>query len=127
VTDHLAEDDEDALAILRRIAGTFGPKPDVPWQLRAAAPPAAAPESVYEIVPPDPRIPYDVREVIKTIVDAPTDVGPDDPAPADGPGGPGFHEFKAEYGSSLVTGFAHIDGHPVGIVANNGVLFAESA
>src|SRR5699024_1705497 len=59
VTDHLAEDDEDALAILRRIAGTFGPKPDVPWQLRAAAPPAAAPESVYEIVPPDPRIPYD--------------------------------------------------------------------
>src|SRR5699024_6596402 len=127
VTAHLAEDDEDALAILRRIAGTFGPKPDVPWQLRAAAPPAAAPESVYEIVPPDPRIPYDVRAVIKALVDAPTAPGPDDPAPADGPGGPGFHEFKAEYGSSLVTGFAHIDGHPVGIVANNGVLFAESA
>jgi 3-methylcrotonyl-CoA carboxylase beta subunit len=110
VTDHLAEDDLDALRILRRIVGTLGPRAPRPWQTVAAEPPAMDPEELYGIVPTDPRIPYDVREVIGRIVD-----------------GSRFQEFKREYGTTLVTGFAHIHGHPVGIVANNGVLFSESA
>ncbi|MGW0183987.1 carboxyl transferase domain-containing protein, partial [Nocardia sp. NPDC003345] len=115
VTDHLADDDRDALAIVRRIVGTLGPRPEPAWQVRPAREPAAPVDELYDLVPADLRTPYDVREVIARIVDA------------DETGAAGFHEFKAEYGTTLVTGFAHIHGHPVGIVANNGVLFSESA
>ncbi|GAA5044000.1 carboxyl transferase domain-containing protein [Nocardia callitridis] len=115
VTDHLADDDLDALRIVRRIVGTLGPRRDSPWQVREAIAPAAAQDELYDVVPVDPRTPYDVREVITRLVDGNQE------------GDTGFHEFKAEYGKTLVTGFAHIHGHPVGIVANNGVLFSESA
>ncbi|MGQ4601595.1 carboxyl transferase domain-containing protein [Nocardia sp. R6R-6] len=115
VTDHLAEDDQDALRIVRRIVGTLGPRAAAPWEVRPAVAPAALEAELYDVVPVDLRTPYDVREVINRVVDAAGD------------GESGFHEFKAEYGKTLVTGFARIHGHPVGIVANNGVLFAESA
>lgn len=115
VTDHLADDDQDALRIVRRIVSTLGPRPESPWEVRTPIEPAAPVEELYEVVPVDLRTPYDVREVITRIVDGDPD------------GGSGFHEFKPEYGKTLVTGFAHIHGHPVGIVANNGVLFSESA
>jgi len=110
VTDHLAEDDEHALALVRTIVAGLGPRTPCPWELAPAEPPAADPAELYDVVPTDPRTPYDVREVITRLVD-----------------GSRFAEFKAEYGPTLVTGFAHLHGHPVGIVANNGVLFAESA
>jgi len=110
VTDHLADDDADALRIVRSIVATFAPRPATPWAMAASAPPAVDPAELYGVVPADSRTPYDVREVIARIVD-----------------GSRFGEFKAEYGPTLVTGFAHIHGHPVGIVANNGILFAESA
>ncbi len=110
VTDHLAEDDEDALAIVRSIVATFGPRRPTSWDVAAVAPPAYDPGELYDVVPTDPRTPYDVREVVARIVD-----------------GGRFQEFKAGYGTTLVTGFAHIYGHPVGIVANNGILFSESA
>jgi 3-methylcrotonyl-CoA carboxylase beta subunit len=110
VTDHLAEDDAHALRIVRGIVGTLGPREPVPWDVRPPAEPKADPAELYGVVPPDPRTPYDVREVIARVVD-----------------GSRFAEFKAEYGTTLVTGFAHIHGHPVGIVANNGILFGESA
>ncbi|WP_431941163.1 carboxyl transferase domain-containing protein [Nocardia grenadensis] len=115
VTDHLAHDDRDALRTVRRIVATLGPRPEPAWQVRPAREPAAPADELYDIVPADLRTPYDVREVIARIVDA------------DESGAAGFGEFKAEYGTTLVTGFAHIHGHPVGIVANNGVLFSESA
>lgn len=115
VTDHLAEDDRDALRTVRRIVATLGPRPQPAWEVRPAREPAAPADELYDIVPADLRTPYDVREVIARIVDA------------DESGAAGFGEFKAEYGTTLVTGFARIHGHPVGIVANNGVLFSESA
>lgn len=118
VTDHLAEDDRDALRIVRNIVSTFGPRAPRPWDVAETVAPAADQRELYDVVPTDARIPYDVREVIGRIVDG--DAG--------GAGnGSSFQEFKAEYGKTLVTGFARIHGHPVGIVANNGVLFAESA
>jgi len=110
VTDHLARDDRDALAIVRRIVATLGPRPPAPWEVRAPVDPIADQHDLYDVVPVDAKVPYDVREVITRVVD-----------------GGEFGEFKAEYGTTLVTGFAHIHGHPVGIVANNGVLFGESA
>ncbi|QSE89051.1 methylcrotonoyl-CoA carboxylase [Rhodococcus pseudokoreensis] len=110
VTDHLAEDDQDALRIVRNIVATLGPRAERPWDVISAVPATAQQTDLYDVVPTDPRTPYDVHEVIDRIVD-----------------GGEFQEFKAEYGKTLVTGFAHIEGHPVGIVANNGVLFAESA
>jgi 3-methylcrotonyl-CoA carboxylase beta subunit len=110
VTDHLADDDAHALRIMRSIVSTFGPPTEKPWETRASEDPALDPSELYGVVPADPRVPYDVREVIGRIVD-----------------GSRFHEFKKEYGATLVTGFATVHGHPVGIVANNGVLFAESA
>ncbi|GHH70869.1 acetyl-CoA carboxylase subunit beta [Kitasatospora indigofera] len=110
VTDHLAEDDTHALSIVRTIVAGLGPRAARPWPLSPAEPPAVDPAGLYGAVPVDPRTPYDVREVIARLVD-----------------GSRFAEFKAEYGATLVTGFARIHGHPVGIVANNGVLFAESA
>ncbi|MER6813839.1 carboxyl transferase domain-containing protein [Spirillospora sp. NPDC000708] len=110
VTDHLAEDDAHALRIVRDIVGTLGPREPRPWDVAAPEEPAVDPSELYGVVPPDPRTPYDVREVIARIVD-----------------GSRFQEFKKEYGTTLVTGFARIHGHPVGIVANNGILFGESA
>ncbi|WP_245194834.1 carboxyl transferase domain-containing protein [Kitasatospora phosalacinea] len=110
VTDHLAEDDAHALSIVRTIVAGLGPRAARPWPLAPVEPPAVDPAGLYGVVPVDPRTPYDVREVIARLVD-----------------GSRFAEFKAEYGTTLVTGFARIHGHPVGIVANNGVLFAESA
>ncbi|MBJ8348029.1 carboxyl transferase domain-containing protein [Antrihabitans sp. YC2-6] len=110
VTDHLAEDDQDALRIVRRIVATFGPRSPRPWDTLLPRDAIAPQTELYDVVPTDLRTPYDVREVITRIVDAGE-----------------FQEFKAEYGKTLVTGFAHIHGHPVGIIANNGVLFGESA
>jgi 3-methylcrotonyl-CoA carboxylase beta subunit len=110
VTDHLAEDDSDALRMVREIVGTFGPRPPRPWETVPSEDPVADPAELYGVVPADLRTPYDVREVIARITD-----------------GSRFAEFKAEYGPTLVTGFARIHGHPVGIVANNGILFSESA
>jgi 3-methylcrotonyl-CoA carboxylase beta subunit len=110
VTDHLAEDDAHALSIVRDIVSTLPARGATPWTVRPAEPPAVDPAGLYGVVPVDSRTPYDVREVIARLVD-----------------GSRFAEFKAEYGTTLVTGFAHVQGHPVGIVANNGILFAESA
>lgn len=110
VVDHLAEDDEHALAIVRDIVATLPPPAAPAWAVEESVEPAADPAELYGVVPVDVQAPYDVHEVIARIVD-----------------GSGFHEFKPEYGTTLVTGFAHIHGHPVGIVANNGVLFSESA
>ncbi len=109
-TAHLAADDADALTKVRRIADTLGPTHPPAWEVREPRAPVLDPEELYGVVPSDTRTPYDVREVIGRIVD-----------------GSEFTEFKSEYGTTLVTGFAHINGHPVGIIANNGILFAESA
>jgi len=110
VTDHLADDDAHALQIVRFIVSTLGPRTPPPWELTPIEEPVVDPEQLYGAVPTDPRVSYDVREVIARIAD-----------------GSRFAEFKAEYGVTLVTGFARIHGHPVGILANNGVLFSESA
>ena len=110
VTDHLAENDEHALQIVRDIVATL-PAPAAPaWEVEAAVEPAEDPEEIYGAVPTDVNAQYDVREVIFRLVD-----------------GSRFHEFKKNYGTTLVTGFARLHGHPVGIVANNGVLFSESS
>ncbi|GAB5897012.1 carboxyl transferase domain-containing protein [Mycolicibacterium mageritense] len=110
VTDHLAHDDRDALRIVRNIVATLGPADPPPWQVTPTVDAVADQDELYDVVPVDARVPYDVHEVITRIVD-----------------GGDFTEFKAEYGTTLVTGFARIHGHPVGIIANNGVLFGESA
>ncbi len=110
VTDHLAQNDPHALQIVRQIADTFPRVPPTPWEVREPSEPKVDPEGLYSVIPQDTRTPYDVREVIARLVDASE-----------------FTEFKSEYGQTLVTGFVHIMGHPVGIIANNGVLFSESA
>jgi 3-methylcrotonyl-CoA carboxylase beta subunit len=110
VTDHLASDDRQAVAMVRAIISTLNPPPPPPWETIPTVEPKVDPGQIYGVVSADARTTYDVREVIARIVD-----------------GSRFLEFKAEYGSTLVTGFAHIYGHPVGILANNGVLFSESA
>ncbi|MEK9774641.1 MAG: carboxyl transferase domain-containing protein [Quisquiliibacterium sp.] len=110
VADHLAQDDAHALAIARRIVGNLNRRKPEPLALREPADPAYDPHELYGVIPTDTRKPYDVREVIARIVD-----------------GSEFDEFKARYGSTLVTGFAHIFGMPVGVLANNGILFSESA
>ena len=110
VADHLAEDDAHALAIVRSILETVGPRPAAPWEVRPVEEPHEDPTTLYDVIPADTRTPYDVREVIRRVVD-----------------GSRFHEFKKLYGETLVTGFARIWGHPVGIVANNGILFSESS
>jgi 3-methylcrotonyl-CoA carboxylase beta subunit len=110
VTDHLADDDAHALRIVRRIVAGVGPRSPQPWDVAPAEPPAVDPAELLGVLPADSRTSYDVREVIARLVD-----------------GSRFAEFKAEYGTTLVTGTAHVHGHPVGILANNGVLFGESA
>ena len=110
VVDHVAENDEHALSIVRDIVSTLQPAPAIDINMREPVPPKYDPQELYGIVPQDVRAPYDVREVIARIVD-----------------GSEFHEFKALYGTTLVCGFAHIWGMPVAILANNGVLFSESA
>ena len=110
VADHLATDDAHALEIARDIVGHFTARKDFPWEVRDVEEPAYDPKEIGGVVPRSVRKGYDVREVIARVVD-----------------GSRFHEFKALYGSTLVTGFAHIMGFPVGILGNNGVLFSESA
>ncbi|MFO7690105.1 MAG: carboxyl transferase domain-containing protein [Cryobacterium sp.] len=110
VTDHLADDDRHALSIVRDIVSTL-PEPAGPaWTVLPVREPLVAEDELYGAVPVDVQGQYDVREVIARLVDASE-----------------FHEFKKEYGRTLVTGFARLHGHPVGIVANNGILFSESA
>jgi hypothetical protein len=104
-------DDEHALAIGRQIVRNLAwRKPDAPWEVTETVPPSAAPDELYGIIPADARQSYDVREVIARLVD-----------------GSEFHEFKERYGTTLVCGFARLHGHPIGVVANNGILFSESA
>jgi 3-methylcrotonyl-CoA carboxylase beta subunit len=110
VVDHVADNDEHAIAIIRAIVARLGPVTKAKLALIAPRPPKLDPAQLYGIIPSDVRAPYDVREVIGRLVD-----------------GSEFDEFKALYGTTLVTGFAHIWGCPVAILANNGVLFSESA
>ena len=111
VADHYALDDEHALAIGREIVRSLAwRKPEPPWERAEPAEPSANPEELYGVVPADPRFSYDVREVIARLVD-----------------GSEFHEFKERYGETLVCGFARIEGYPVGILANNGILFSSSS
>jgi 3-methylcrotonyl-CoA carboxylase beta subunit len=110
VADHYAMDDDHALAIVRRIVRNLNRKKQVSLDLRDPVPPLHSADDIYGIVPQDTRQPYDVREIIARIVD-----------------GSELDEFKQNYGTTLVTGFAHLHGMPVGIIANNGVLFSESA
>ncbi|MEK6798824.1 MAG: carboxyl transferase domain-containing protein [Planctomycetota bacterium] len=110
VADHYALNDEDALAIARHVVVHLNRRPGAHVETVAVEEPAYDPAEIYGIIQKDIRKPYDVREVIARIVD-----------------GSRFHEFKALYGATLVSGFAHIWGYPIGILANNGVLFSESA
>ena len=110
VADHLAADDAEALQILREIVATLPPTPAPPWERLEPLPPAGDPEEILDVVPIGSRAPWDIREVIRRIVD-----------------GGELREFKEKYGKTLVCAFARLDGHPVGIVANNGILFSESA
>ncbi|HEV8103204.1 MAG TPA: carboxyl transferase domain-containing protein [Gaiellaceae bacterium] len=111
VADHYASSDEHALAIARHIvANTQGRRPELPWVRSAPEPPVLDPNELYGLIPDDHRTHMDAREVIARVVD-----------------GSRFDEFKTLYGETLVCGWAHIEGYPVGILANNGVLFAESS
>ena len=110
VSDHLAADDADAIRITRSIFENLGPRATPALSPAAAEDPAYDPREIYGIVPADPRKPFDIRELIARIVD-----------------GSRMHEFKPRYGTTLITAFARIHGYQVGILANNGVLFSESA
>jgi 3-methylcrotonyl-CoA carboxylase beta subunit len=123
VVDHLAADDAEALAIVRSIVGTVGERGPLgtgfpsasPWPKASSLPagveePVEDPGELYDLVPVDSRVPYDVRDVIRRVVD-----------------GSRLHEFKALYGETLVCGFARVWGYPVAVLANNGILFSESA
>jgi 3-methylcrotonyl-CoA carboxylase beta subunit len=110
VVDHYALDDTHALQIVRDIVSNLNRSKTLPPDMREPEAPKYDVNEIYGLVPTDPRVPYDVREVIARIVD-----------------GSRFHEFKQLYGDTLVCGFAHIAGFPVGIIANNGILFSESA
>ncbi len=110
VADHLANDDAHALSLVRDIVRRLRPDRMPPWDRIEPVAPRSDPRELYEIVPADPRQGYDVRDVIARIVDASE-----------------FHEFKSRYGATLACCFARIEGHPIGILANNGILFSESA
>ena len=111
VADHLALDDEHALALGRSIVRNLSRRsPTPPWDRAAPEPPAVDPSGLYGAVSADPRRPVQVREIIARIVD-----------------GSRFHDFKPRYGDTLVCGFAHIEGYPVGVLANDGILFSQSA
>ncbi len=110
VADHLAQNDAHALALARKAIASLNRPKLVTQQLREPQPPKFDAQELHGIVPTDVRKPYDVREIIARIVD-----------------GSEFHEFKQRFGATLVCGFAHIEGMPVGILANNGILFSESA
>ncbi len=110
VTDHLAENDNHALLMVRDIVATLPPAATAEWSVIDSCEPLYPSEELHGIVPDDARTPYDVHEIIARIVD-----------------GSEFTEFKPEYGETIVTGFARIYGNQVGIIANNGVLFSESA
>ncbi|TCJ16160.1 methylcrotonoyl-CoA carboxylase [Rubrobacter taiwanensis] len=110
VADHYAENDEHALAIVRQIVENLNTRKEWPWEMAEPEEPLYDAREIYGIIPRDPRKSYDVREIIARIVD-----------------GSRMHEFKPLYGETLVCGFARIMGIPVGIIANNGILFSESA
>src|SRR5436305_828560 len=110
VADYYALSDEHALALVRQIARNLQSRKQLPWDVTEPEPPAADPHELYGLIPEDFRHQTDAREVIARVVD-----------------GSRFDEFKANYGETPVTGFAHIEGFPVGILANHGVLFAESS
>jgi acetyl-CoA carboxylase carboxyltransferase component len=111
VADHEALDDEHALALGRSIVANLNRKPpEAPWDRLTPEPPAVDPDGLYGAVSLDPRRPVPVRELVARLVD-----------------GSRFHEFKPRYGETLVTGFAHIAGYPVAILANDGILFSQSA
>ena len=110
VADHLADDDAHALEMAREIVSHLGPARRATLDLRPPEPPAYDPAELYGVLPRDTRTPYDVKEVIARLVD-----------------GSRFHEFKSRYGTTLVCGFAHLMGMPVAILANQGILFSESA
>ncbi|SDH19412.1 carboxyl transferase domain-containing protein [Microbacterium sp. 77mftsu3.1] len=110
VTDHLAENDEHALQIVRDIVATIPAPAPLREQPEPVVPPAADPATLVDVVPVELTTPYDAHEIVHRLIDGGT-----------------WHEFKREYGETLVTGFARLHGHRVGILANNGVLFGESA
>jgi 3-methylcrotonyl-CoA carboxylase beta subunit len=110
VADYLAEDDAHALALARQAVAALGPPQGAALARREPVLPALDPSGVLSVVPPDLKTPYDIRKVIAHVVD-----------------GSDFDEFKARFGITLICGFAHIDGLPCGIIANNGILFSESA
>jgi 3-methylcrotonyl-CoA carboxylase beta subunit len=110
VADHLADDDRHALEIVRRIVSRSGTAASPVCTPQSASPPLYDPEEIYGVMPRSTRTPFDVREIVARIVDSSE-----------------LDEFKARYGATLVCGFARIEGHPVGILANNGILFSESA
>ena len=112
VADHLALNDTHALALARQIVGNLGalPRKEAQVDLRPSIEPAYATEELYGVIPTDTKKPFDVREIIVRLVD-----------------GSDFDEWKPRYGATLVTGFAHLHGMPIGIIANNGILFSESA
>jgi 3-methylcrotonyl-CoA carboxylase beta subunit len=110
VVDHLAEDDEHALEIVRGIVATLPPSGAPPWERVAPRAPDVDPDGLLDLVPLDSRVPYEVRDLLRRIVD-----------------GSELQEFKALYGTTIVCAFAHLDGHPVGVLANQGILFSESA
>jgi 3-methylcrotonyl-CoA carboxylase beta subunit len=110
VADHYAQNDEHALSIVRKIVSNLNQKKSVSLDVREPREPLYAAEELYGVIPADPRKPYDVREIIARLVD-----------------GSELDEFKQNYGTTLVTGFARLHGYPVGILANNGILFSESS
>jgi len=110
VADHFAVDDAQAIGIVREIVSNLHLELPQQWDRSDPQPPKYEPREIYGIIPADSRTGYDVREVIARLIDASE-----------------FHEFKSRYGATLVCGFARIEGHPIGILANNGILFSESA
>ena len=110
VTDHYAQNDAHAIGLARKIAATFKPAPRAAWNLQPVRDPLYRAEELYGVIPADQRKPFDMHDIIARIVD-----------------GSEFDEFKKLYGTTLITGFAHIWGFPVGIIANNGILFSESS